>query len=90
MNRKQTKLVHAGEYAAEVDVGLIDDSDGWSPYLSLADAKRAGRSARGATSAQHRHRQPAGPRLSARPGDGVAVANGSPQFIEKVCVNETE
>ena len=36
----QTKLVHEGEYVAEVDVELIDTPEGWSPYLSVADAKK--------------------------------------------------
>ena len=36
--RRHTKLVREGMYAAEVDVELIDASDGWSPYLSLEDA----------------------------------------------------
>jgi len=36
--RHQTKLVHEGQYVAEVDVELIDTGDGWSPYLSLEDA----------------------------------------------------
>ena len=36
--RHQTKLVHEGQYAAEVDVELIDTGDAWSPYLSLDDA----------------------------------------------------
>ena len=41
MNRhRRTKLVHEGRYAAEVDVDLIDTDTGWSPYLSLADAKK--------------------------------------------------
>ncbi|MCK4761227.1 MAG: hypothetical protein KAW12_03445 [Candidatus Aminicenantes bacterium] len=38
--RKHTKLVHEGEYAAEVIVELIDTDDGWSPYLSLDDAQK--------------------------------------------------
>ena len=39
MTRKQvTKLVHEGNYAAEVDVELIITDDEWSPYLSLEDA----------------------------------------------------
>jgi hypothetical protein len=38
--RHHTKLVHEGQYAAEVDVELIDTDTGWSPYLSLADAKK--------------------------------------------------
>jgi hypothetical protein len=36
--RQQTKLVHEGQYIAEVDVELIDMDKGWSPYLSLDDA----------------------------------------------------
>lgn len=39
MNEKYTtKLVHEGEFVAEVDVALIITSDEWSPYLSLQDA----------------------------------------------------
>ncbi len=38
--RHHTKLVHEGQYAAEVDVDLIDTDTGWSPYLSLSDAKK--------------------------------------------------
>jgi len=38
--RHQTKLVHEGQYVAEVEVNLIDTEDGWSPYLSLDDAYR--------------------------------------------------
>ena len=36
--RRHTKLVHEGQYIAEVDVELIDIDKGWSPYLSLDDA----------------------------------------------------
>jgi hypothetical protein len=36
--RRRTKLVHEGQYVAEVDVELIDTNQGWSPYLSLDDA----------------------------------------------------
>lgn len=35
-----TKLLHEGRYAAEVEVVLIDTDTGWSPYLSLSDAKK--------------------------------------------------
>lgn len=38
--RHHTKLVHEGDYVAEVDVELIDSDTGWSPYLSLDDAYR--------------------------------------------------
>lgn len=37
-HRKKTKLVHEGQYAAEVEVDLIVEDEGWSPYLSLEDA----------------------------------------------------
>lgn len=39
MNKRQkTKLVHEGQYVAEVDVEVIEGETGWSPYLSLEDA----------------------------------------------------
>ena len=38
--RHTTKLVHEGNYVAEVDVELTDSDAGWSPYLSLDDAYR--------------------------------------------------
>ena len=41
MTRKQvTKLVHLGEYIAEVDVELVYTDDDWSPYLSVDDAMK--------------------------------------------------
>lgn len=41
MDRKHhTKLVQAGDHVAEVDVELIHEKEGWSPYLSLEDAKK--------------------------------------------------
>ena len=33
--RKRTKLVHEGNYVAEVDVELLEEPGGWSSYLSL-------------------------------------------------------
>ena len=36
--RHHTKLIHEGQYVAEVDIELIDTDEGWSPYLSLDDA----------------------------------------------------
>lgn len=39
-NRRHTKLVHEGNYVAEVDVQLIETDEGWSPYLSLDDARK--------------------------------------------------
>lgn len=38
--RRHTKLVREGQYAAEVEVNLIDAENGWSPYLSLEDARK--------------------------------------------------
>jgi hypothetical protein len=39
MNKKrQTKLIHEGDYVAVIDVELIEEDEGWSPYLSLEDA----------------------------------------------------
>jgi len=36
--RLHKKLVHEGQYVAEVEVELIDTDEGWSPYLTLEDA----------------------------------------------------
>lgn len=38
--RKKVKLVHVGRYVAEVDVELLEDETGWSPYLSVDDARK--------------------------------------------------
>lgn len=38
--RQRTKLVQEGGYVAEVDVELLEEPGGWSPYLSLEDAYR--------------------------------------------------
>lgn len=38
--RKKTKYVHEGNYVAEVDVKLLEDDTGWSPYLAVEDACR--------------------------------------------------
>ncbi len=41
MNRtSQLKMVHEGEYVAEVEVQLIETDDEWSPFLSLRDAEK--------------------------------------------------
>jgi hypothetical protein len=39
-SRKRVKLVQEGRYVAEVDVNLLEDETGWSPYLSVEDACR--------------------------------------------------
>ncbi len=38
--RRHTKFVREGPYAAEVDVELIEEGNGWSPYLSVDDARK--------------------------------------------------
>ena len=38
--RSHTKLIHEGQYVAEVDVELLEGENAWSPYLSLDDAKK--------------------------------------------------
>jgi len=40
IRRRQTKFIHEGHYAAEVEVDLLETEEGWSPYLSLADAEK--------------------------------------------------
>ncbi|MFQ5423484.1 MAG: hypothetical protein ACE5F9_05825 [Phycisphaerae bacterium] len=41
--RKHTKLIHEGDYVAEVEVELIDTDGGWGPYLSLEDVDKLDR-----------------------------------------------
>ena len=38
--KRHTKFVREGLYAAEVDVELIEEGNGWSPYLSVDDARK--------------------------------------------------
>jgi hypothetical protein len=38
--KQHTKLVHEGDYVAEIDVELIYTDEGWSPYMSLDDAQK--------------------------------------------------
>lgn len=40
MTRTKVELVREGKYAAEVSVELIEEEGGWSPYLSLEDARK--------------------------------------------------
>ena len=40
MTRNSVKLVREGKFAAEVSIDLIEEGGGWSPYLSVADAKK--------------------------------------------------
>jgi hypothetical protein len=34
------KLIHEGRYAAEVSVTVTDDEGGWSPYVSVEEARK--------------------------------------------------
>ena len=43
MSRKSTRFVHAGNYAAEVEIELIADDGAWGPYLSREDALKLDR-----------------------------------------------
>lgn len=36
--RKKLKYLHEGQYVAEIEVVLLEDESGWSPYLSLEDS----------------------------------------------------
>ncbi|MBN2029443.1 hypothetical protein JW824_04295 [bacterium] len=38
--RQHTKLIHEGKYVAEVDVELIENEEGWAPYISVEDAHK--------------------------------------------------
>jgi len=38
--RRHSKLIHEGEFVAEVDIELIDAEEGWPPYLSMEDARK--------------------------------------------------
>ena len=38
--KRHTKFVREGRYAAEVEVDLIEEGNGWSPYLSVDDARK--------------------------------------------------
>jgi hypothetical protein len=38
--KHSAKLVHEREYVAEVEIELIYEDKGWSPYLSLDDAEK--------------------------------------------------
>ena len=40
MKKKIKKLIHEGNYVAEVEVEHLYSDVGWSPYLSLNDANK--------------------------------------------------
>lgn len=78
--KKKIKLIHEGRFAAEVEVDLIDDETGWTPYLSVADARKldavrsalkAGRIAEAAALARVFQLQPVSQRASALQSDAA-------------------
>jgi hypothetical protein len=38
--RHHIKLIHKGKYVSEVDIELIENEEGWSPYISIEDAHK--------------------------------------------------
>jgi hypothetical protein len=40
MKRGSTEFVEEGKYLAKVPIQLIEEEGGWSPYLSLEDARK--------------------------------------------------
>ena len=37
----KTKIIHQGEYMAEVEVIITYNDDEWSPYLSIEDVEKS-------------------------------------------------
>ena len=40
VTRRATHFVREGDFGADVEVELIDAEGGWSPYVSIDDAKK--------------------------------------------------
>ena len=40
MKKKKFKYLHVGQYVAEVEVAVMEDSTGWAPWLSVEDANK--------------------------------------------------
>lgn len=38
--RTRVKLIQEGRFMAEVDIQILEDETGWSPYLSVKDASK--------------------------------------------------
>jgi hypothetical protein len=38
--KRRTKFIHEGQYAAAVEVEWIESETGWSPCLSVEDARK--------------------------------------------------
>ena len=75
MTTKLTKrLVREGDFVAEVDVYLVEEEGGWSPYLSLEDAGKLDAVRRGAARGRHHARCPTrNPPLPAHAGRSVSA-----------------
>ena len=43
MTGKTIRFIHADNYAAEVEIDLTPDDDGWGPYISKDDALKLDR-----------------------------------------------
>lgn len=39
-SRNSVEFIHEGHFAAEVDIELHYDQEGWSPTMSLSDARK--------------------------------------------------
>jgi hypothetical protein len=87
MKRNTVEFIREGQYAAEVDVELIEDETGWSPYLSLDDAKKLDAVRLAMRSGDVAAAFPAGPRVQDAARGGIAseiVAQGTPEEVAKV------
>jgi hypothetical protein len=42
-NKTQTKIIHEGDYMAEIQIELTYTDHDWSPYLSLVEAQKLDR-----------------------------------------------
>ena len=40
IKKHHVKLIHEGKFIAQVEVELLYTDEGWSPYLSLDDARK--------------------------------------------------
>ncbi len=40
MVNSRKKLVHEGDYVAEVEVELVGSEEGWGPYLTLGEVEK--------------------------------------------------
>jgi hypothetical protein len=73
MRRSRVELIREGKYLAEVPVELIEDETGWSPYLSLEDARKLECREEGAAGRRCRRCREAWARVPAETRVGVTV-----------------